>query len=149
MLDRARANYLDLQQQLRGISVNEALLQLEILKRGRNKKMLIRPRAGSAKAYQLLMLGQSMFGLDPGKYGRLDVVATVVVDGERGGVRVLVLRAGLREEHGFSLGLGRAAPHVHVEADVRKVREEVRRAGDEVLAGLEEDGTVVGVEAGP
>lgn len=38
----------------------EALLQLEILTRGRNKKMLIRPRAGSAKAYQLLMLGQSM-----------------------------------------------------------------------------------------
>jgi glycerol-3-phosphate O-acyltransferase len=38
----------------------EALLQLEILTRGRNKKMLIRPHAGSAKAYQLLMLGQSM-----------------------------------------------------------------------------------------
>jgi glycerol-3-phosphate O-acyltransferase len=38
----------------------EALLQLEILTRGRNKKMLVRPRAGSAKAYQLLMLGQSM-----------------------------------------------------------------------------------------
>lgn len=38
----------------------EALLQLGILTRGSNKKMLIRPRAGSAKAYQLLMLGQSM-----------------------------------------------------------------------------------------
>ncbi len=38
----------------------EALLQLEILTRGRNKKMLIRPPSGSAKAYQLLMLGQSM-----------------------------------------------------------------------------------------
>jgi glycerol-3-phosphate O-acyltransferase len=38
----------------------EALLQLEILTRGRNKKMLIRPPAGSAKAYQLIMLGQSM-----------------------------------------------------------------------------------------
>jgi len=38
----------------------EALIDLEILTRGRNKKMLIRPPAGSAKAYQLLMLGQSM-----------------------------------------------------------------------------------------
>jgi glycerol-3-phosphate O-acyltransferase len=38
----------------------EALLEHELLTRGRNKKMLIRPRAGSAKAYQLLMLGQSM-----------------------------------------------------------------------------------------
>ena len=47
------------------------------------------------------------------------------------------------------LGLGRAAPHVHVEAESREVREEVRGAGDEVLAGLEEDCTVVGVEAGP
>jgi glycerol-3-phosphate O-acyltransferase len=38
----------------------EALIELRILSRGRNKKMLMRPRAGSAKAYQLLMLGQSM-----------------------------------------------------------------------------------------
>ena len=38
----------------------EALLDLEILTRGRNKKILVRPHAGSAKAYQLLMLGQSM-----------------------------------------------------------------------------------------
>jgi len=38
----------------------EAFLQLEILTRGRNKKMLVRPPAGSTKAYQLLMLGQTM-----------------------------------------------------------------------------------------
>jgi glycerol-3-phosphate O-acyltransferase len=38
----------------------EALLDMELLARGRNKKLLIRPHAGSAKAYQLLMLGQSM-----------------------------------------------------------------------------------------
>ena len=38
----------------------EALLEHELLTRGRNKKMLVRPRAGSAKAYQLLMLGQAM-----------------------------------------------------------------------------------------
>ncbi|NNC77750.1 MAG: glycerol-3-phosphate 1-O-acyltransferase PlsB [Woeseiaceae bacterium] len=38
----------------------EALLELEILTRGPNKKMLERPPAGSEKAYQLLMLGQSM-----------------------------------------------------------------------------------------
>jgi glycerol-3-phosphate O-acyltransferase len=38
----------------------EALLEHELLSRGSNKKMLIRPRSGSAKAYQLLMLGQSM-----------------------------------------------------------------------------------------
>lgn len=38
----------------------ETLLDRELLNRGRNKKMLERPPAGSAKAYQLLMLGQSM-----------------------------------------------------------------------------------------
>jgi glycerol-3-phosphate O-acyltransferase len=38
----------------------EALLELELLTRGQNKKMLLRPHAGSAKAYQLMMLGQSM-----------------------------------------------------------------------------------------
>jgi glycerol-3-phosphate O-acyltransferase len=38
----------------------EALLELELLTRGQNKKMLVRPHAGSAKAYQLMMLGQSM-----------------------------------------------------------------------------------------
>ena len=38
----------------------EALVEFKLLKRGRNKKMLERPPAGSAKAYQLLMLGQSM-----------------------------------------------------------------------------------------
>jgi glycerol-3-phosphate O-acyltransferase len=38
----------------------EALLDMGILSRGRDKKMLVRPHAGSAKAYQLLMLGQSM-----------------------------------------------------------------------------------------
>jgi glycerol-3-phosphate O-acyltransferase len=38
----------------------EALIELGILTRSRNKKVLERPPAGSAKAYQLLMLGQSM-----------------------------------------------------------------------------------------
>jgi len=38
----------------------EALVEYNLLARGSNKKMLERPPAGSAKAYQLLMLGQSM-----------------------------------------------------------------------------------------
>jgi len=38
----------------------EALVEYKLLMRGSNKKMLERPPAGSAKAYQLLMLGQSM-----------------------------------------------------------------------------------------
>ena len=38
----------------------EALVEYKLLTRGSNKKMLERPSAGSAKAYQLLMLGQSM-----------------------------------------------------------------------------------------
>jgi glycerol-3-phosphate O-acyltransferase len=38
----------------------KALLDLEILTCSKNGKELIRPPAGSAKAYQLLMLGQSM-----------------------------------------------------------------------------------------
>ena len=38
----------------------EALIEKQILTRSRNKKVLERPPAGSAKAYQLLMLGQSM-----------------------------------------------------------------------------------------
>jgi len=41
-------------------SAIEALIDLGLLTRGHDKKMLVRPPAGSAKAYQLLMLGQSM-----------------------------------------------------------------------------------------
>ena len=37
-----------------------ALIEMQILKRSRNKKILERPPAGSEKAYQLLMLGQAM-----------------------------------------------------------------------------------------
>ncbi len=37
-----------------------ALVDLELLSRGRSRKILVRPPAGSAKAFQLLMLGQSM-----------------------------------------------------------------------------------------
>ena len=38
----------------------QALVDDELLTRGKNKKILERPPAGSAKAYQLMMLGQSM-----------------------------------------------------------------------------------------
>ncbi len=38
----------------------EALIEMGLLARASNKKMLIRPPSGSAKAYQLLMLGQAM-----------------------------------------------------------------------------------------
>jgi glycerol-3-phosphate O-acyltransferase len=38
----------------------EALIELELLAPGRNPTILLRPPSGSAKAYQLLMLGQSM-----------------------------------------------------------------------------------------
>ena len=38
----------------------KSLIDLDILQRVRRKNMLVRPPAGSAKAYQLLMLGQSM-----------------------------------------------------------------------------------------
>jgi glycerol-3-phosphate O-acyltransferase len=38
----------------------ESLIDLEILSWDKRKKTLVRPRAGSEKAFQLLMLGQSM-----------------------------------------------------------------------------------------
>jgi glycerol-3-phosphate O-acyltransferase len=38
----------------------DALIEMQILSRSRNKKILERPPTGSAKAYQLLMLGQTM-----------------------------------------------------------------------------------------
>ena len=38
----------------------DALTDQGLLTRGKNKKLLLRPPAGSAKAYQLLMLGQAM-----------------------------------------------------------------------------------------
>ena len=37
-----------------------ALVDIGILSHGRSRKVLVRPRAGSEKAFQLLMLGQSM-----------------------------------------------------------------------------------------
>ena len=42
------------------IAAIEALIDLGVLGRGSNRKVLLRPPAGSARAYQLLMLGQSM-----------------------------------------------------------------------------------------
>jgi len=39
------------------------LIDLDILQQVRRKKTLVRPPAGSAKAYQLLMLGQSMVSM--------------------------------------------------------------------------------------
>jgi glycerol-3-phosphate O-acyltransferase len=41
----------------------EALIDLGILSRDNNKNILVRPPAGSAKAFQLLMLGQSMVSM--------------------------------------------------------------------------------------
>ena len=41
----------------------EALIDLDILRRIRKNEILVRPPAGSAKAYQLLMLGQSMVSM--------------------------------------------------------------------------------------
>jgi len=38
----------------------DALIDLELLARGRSGNLLVRPPSGSARAYQLLMLGQSM-----------------------------------------------------------------------------------------
>ncbi len=38
----------------------KSLIDMEILTYGNRKKMLVRPPAGSEKAFQLLMLGQSM-----------------------------------------------------------------------------------------
>jgi glycerol-3-phosphate O-acyltransferase len=38
----------------------DALTDQGLLRHGKNKKLLVRPPAGSAKAYQLLMLGQAM-----------------------------------------------------------------------------------------
>ena len=38
----------------------DSLVDLGILSRGKRRKVLVRPRAGSEKAFQLLMLGQSM-----------------------------------------------------------------------------------------
>jgi glycerol-3-phosphate O-acyltransferase len=56
----------------------EALIEMGILTRGGNKKMLIRPPAGSKKAYQLLMLGQSMVSMLQRFYL---VIAILVING--------------------------------------------------------------------
>jgi glycerol-3-phosphate O-acyltransferase len=41
----------------------ETLNEMKILTRGKNRKVLVRPPAGSEKAFQLLMLGQSMVSM--------------------------------------------------------------------------------------
>ena len=41
----------------------ETLIEMEILTHGKNRKVLVRPPAGSEKAFQLLMLGQSMVSM--------------------------------------------------------------------------------------
>lgn len=56
----------------------EALIEMGILTRGGNKKMLTRPPAGSQKTYQLLMLGQSMVSMLQRFYL---VIAILVING--------------------------------------------------------------------
>ncbi len=41
----------------------ETLIEMEVLTHGKNRKVLVRPPAGSEKAFQLLMLGQSMVSM--------------------------------------------------------------------------------------
>jgi len=41
----------------------KTLIEMDVLTHGKNRKLLIRPPAGSEKAFQLLMLGQSMVSM--------------------------------------------------------------------------------------
>jgi len=127
----------------------EALLDLEILTRSKNGKELIRPPAGSGKAYQLLMLGQSMVPMLQRFYL---VISLLVKNGSGVLSRATLERLCQQSAQRLSLIYGLHSPDFFDRAlfqdFIRKLREQnVLRRNDEGLLEFDEDITGIGEDA--
>jgi glycerol-3-phosphate O-acyltransferase len=127
----------------------EALLDLDILTRSKNGKELIRPPAGSAKAYQLLMLGQSMVPMLQRFY-----LVISLLDKHGSGVlsRTALERLCQQSAERLSMIYGLHSPDFFDKAlfhdFIHMLREqEVLRRNDEGLLEFDEDITGIGEDA--
>ena len=126
-----------------------ALLDLEILTRSDNGKVLIRPPAGSGKAYQLLMLGQSMVPMLQRFYL---VISLLVKNGSGVLSRAALERLCQQSAQRLSMIYGLHSPDFFDRAlfqdFIRKLREHnVLRRNNEGLLEFDEDITGIGEDA--
>ncbi len=127
----------------------KALLDLEILTRSKDGKDLIRPPAGSGKAYQLLMLGQSMVPMLQRFYL---VISLLVKNGSGVLSRVALERLCQQSAQRLSMIYGLHSPDFFDRAlfqdFIRKLREQnVLRRNDNGLLEFDEDITGIGEDA--
>ncbi len=127
----------------------KALLDLEILTRGKDGQELIRPPAGSGKAYQLLMLGQSMVPMLQRFYL---VISLLVKNGSGVLSRVRLEKLCQQSAQRLSMIYGLHSPDFFDRAlfqnFIRKLREQdVLRRNDNGLLEFDEDITSIGEDA--
>jgi len=127
----------------------KALLDLEILTRSKNGKELIRPPAGSGKAYQLLMLGQSMVPMLQRFYL---VISLLVKNGSGVLSRAALERLCQQSAQRLSMIYGLHSPDFFDRAlfqdFIRTLREQnVLQRNDDGLLEFDEDITSIGEDA--
>ncbi|MFQ5982627.1 MAG: glycerol-3-phosphate 1-O-acyltransferase PlsB, partial [Woeseiaceae bacterium] len=127
----------------------KALLDLKILTRSKDGKVLIRPPAGSGKAYQLLMLGQSMVPM----LQRFYLVISLLVKNGSGVLSRARLEGHCQQSaQRLAMIYGLDSPDFFDKAlfhdFIRTLREqEVLRRNDEGLLEFDEDITSIGEDA--
>ncbi len=127
----------------------KALLDLKILTRGSGGKELIRPPAGSGKAYQLLMLGQSMVPM----LQRFYLVISLLVENGSGVLsRARLEKLCQQSAQRLSMIYGLHSPDFFDRAlfqdFIRKLREQkVLRRNDSGLLDFDEGITSIGEDA--
>ena len=127
----------------------KALLELDILTRSKNGKELIRPPAGSGKAYQLLMLGQSMVPMLQRFYL---VISLLVKNGSGVLTRARLEKLCQQSAQRLSMIYGLNSPDFFDRAlfqgFIRKLREQnVLRRNESGLLEFDEDITSIGEDA--
>jgi len=127
----------------------KALLELEILTGSKDSKELIRPPAGSGKAYQLLMLGQSMVPMLQRFYL---VISLLVKNGSGVLTRARLEKLCQQSAQRLSMIYGLNSPDFFDRAlfqgFIRKLREQnVLRRNDGGLLEFDEDITSIGEDA--
>jgi glycerol-3-phosphate O-acyltransferase len=126
-----------------------ALLELEILARSKDGKVLMRPPAGSRKAYQLLMLGQSMVPMLQRFYL---VISLLVKNGSGVLSRARLERLCQQSAQRLSMIYGLHSPDFFDKAlfqdFIRTLRAQMAlRRNDEGLLEFDEDITRIGEDA--
>ena len=126
-----------------------ALLALDILTRSKDGKELIRPPAGSGKAYQLLMLGQSMVPMLQRFYL---VISLLVKNGSGVLTRARLEKLCQQSAQRLSMIYGLNSPDFFDRAlfqdFIRKLREQnVLRRNNSGLLAFDDDITSIGEDA--